>query len=166
VVPYHDLRALASASGQPIFGRPSAAAYREIAARSLAELDRRERGSCDLGVSDLLTGLGAGAVHTVNHPANGLLIALARRLQAAAGAPADAADPGRELLGGIRAPLDAEVLDALGLDAAPRPDWCVDGRPVPVATVIDRQIAWYRSHPGWVTAGLERYAADLRALRG
>ena len=85
-------------------------------------------------------------------------------MQAALGLPADAAEPGRALLGGIRAPLDAAVLDALGLDAAPRAHWLVDGDPVDDAEVRDAQLDWYRTHPQWVAAGLERHAARLELL--
>jgi hypothetical protein len=162
VVPYHDLRTLVVAAGGRI-GAPEAAAFRTVAARSVAELARRERRACDVGVSDLLVPLGLDAVHTLNHPANPLLRALARRVLEHLGLPAVVADPGRELLGGIRAPLDPAVLEALGLDPGrARPSWLVEGRAV--HEVRERQRAWYAEHPEWVAAGLERYAADLETL--
>lgn len=163
VVPYHDLRTLAAAAGRPPAGPPAAEVVREIARGSVAELARRERAT-DVGVSDVLAGLGAAAAHTLNHPGNPVLIALARRVQDALGLPVDAADPGRVLLGGIRAPLAAGVVDALGLDADPRPHWTVDGAPVPDATVRAAQLAWYAAHPRWVGAGLERHAERLELL--
>lgn len=167
VVPYHDLRTLAAAAGRPPAGPPSAEVVRRIARLSVAELARRERDT-DLGVSDLLRGMGAAAAHTLNHPGNPVLIALARRVQEALGLPVDAGDPGRALLGGIRAPLSAEVVDALGLDAAPRPQWTVDGAPVDDDTVRTAQLAWYATHPQWVTAGLTRHGPrmDLLGLGG
>lgn len=163
VVPYHDLRTLAAAAGRPPAGPPGAAVVRDIARRSVAELARRERGT-DVGVSDLLLGLGAAAAHTLNHPGNPVLIALARRVQDALGLPVDAADPGRDLLGGVRAPLPAEVVHALGLDAAPREHWTVDGVPVDDGAVRDAQLAWYGSHPQWVIAGLERHGERMELL--
>ncbi|GAA1881904.1 hypothetical protein GCM10009836_73930 [Pseudonocardia ailaonensis] len=162
VVPYHDLRVLAEAAGLP--PGPGPEALREVGARGVAELARREARDADVGVSDLLTGLGAAAAHTLNHPGNPVLIALARRLQAAAGAPPDAADPGRELLGGIRAPLDAAVVAALGLDAEPRAGWEVDGTPVSPATVHAAHLSWYATHPEWIDAGLARHDETLRIL--
>jgi hypothetical protein len=82
VVPYHDLRILAEAAGHERTD-PAPGALRTIGERGIAELARRERRDADVGVSDLLAGLGAGAAHTLNHPGNPVLIALARRLQEA-----------------------------------------------------------------------------------
>ena len=164
VVPYHDLRVLAEAAGVDPTSAPTSEALREVGERGVAELALREARDADVGVSDLLTGLGAAAAHTLNHPGNPMLIALARRLQAAVGAQADAVDPGRELLGGIRAPLDAAVVAALGLDAPPRPDWTVDGTRVSVAEVRAAHLAWYSVHHEWVDAGLHRHGDTLRIL--
>ncbi len=164
VVPYHDLRTLAVAAGVRHTGAPGPAELRAAAATSVAELARRERLATDVGVSDVLVGLGAEAAHTLNHPGNPVLLTLARRVQEAAGVPADAADPGRALLGGIRAPLEAPVLDALGLDAEPRPHWLVDGRPVADGEVRAAQLDWYATHPAWVAAGLERHAERMALL--
>ncbi|NMH96977.1 WcbI family polysaccharide biosynthesis putative acetyltransferase [Pseudonocardia acidicola] len=165
VVPYHDLRTLAVAAGGA--GRTTAPpdALRAVAAGSAAELHRRERRDCDVAVSDLLVGLGADAVHTLNHPGNPLLVALARRVQDALGAPADAADPGRTLLGGVRAPLEEPVIAALDLGVAARADWLVDGVAVPAGTVHRAQLDWYAAHPAWVSAGLRRHS-DRMALLG
>lgn len=163
VVPYHDLRTLAAAAGRPPTGPPGAGVVREIARLSVAELARRERGT-DVGVSDLLADLGAAAAHTLNHPGNPVLIGLARRVQDAMGLPVDAADPGRDLLGGIRAPLSADVVDALGLDVAARPHWTVDGAPVDDVVVRDAQLAWYGTHPQWVAAGLDRHGERMELL--
>jgi hypothetical protein len=165
VVPYHDLRTLTAAAGRP----PPAAApgpdvLRAVAESSVAEQARRERAHCDVEVADLLIGLGTRAAHTINHPGNPVLIELARRVQDALGHPVDASDPGRTLLGGIRAPLEPAVLDALALDAPPRPHWVVDGEPVADAVVRAAQLNWYDDHPGWVAAGLERHAERITLL--
>jgi hypothetical protein len=171
-VPYHDLRILtavrdglgeAAAIDRATQVTAAEPALREVGERSLAELDRREQ-SCDVGVSDLIPGLAETAVHTVNHPGNALLIALARRIQTALGVPATAADPGRELLGGIRAPLQAAVLEALGLTGAPREHWLVDGGSVAPALVVQKQLPWYAAHPQFVAAGLERHAERIGLL--
>lgn len=165
VVPYHDLRTLAYAAGGDLDCPPAGAAQLRAAGNdSVDELARRERLHTDVGVSDLLLGLGVDAVHTVNHPGNKLLVALARRVQAAVGSPADAEDPGRELLGGIRAPLETSVVEALGLDNEPRPDWLVGDEVVSVERVRDAQLGWYLRHPAWVDAGLRRHAHRMRRL--
>jgi hypothetical protein len=165
VVPYHDLRTLARAAGRAPRGRPPAAAFRTVAARSVAELARRERAGCDVAVSDLLGAAGADAVHTLNHPGNAVLIGLARRVQAALGAPPDAAEPGRALLGEVRAPVDTDVLAARGLDpGAAVPHWTVGGRRVADDRVRAAQLAWYADHPEWVEAGLRRYREDIATL--
>ena len=154
VVPYHDLRTL---TGRQPQDPDLLAAARD----STAELVRREA-ACDVAVSDLLAG--ADAVHTLNHPGNRVLIELARRVQSHVGAPADAADPGRVLLGGVRAPLEPAVLDALGLDAAPQEHWLVAGRQVPPGEVVAAQSAWYATRPDVVAEGMRRYADRLPVL--
>ena len=156
VVPYHDLRTL---TGRTPVGADLVAAE----AASRAELVRREVRDCDVAVSDLLTG--AGAVHTLNHPGNRLLLGLAHRVQALLGAPQDAADPGRVLLGEVRAPLEPEVLAALGLDPAEARDcWLVGGEQVAAAAVVQAHSAWYAGRPDVVEEGLSRYADRLVLL--
>ena len=154
VVPYHDLRTL---TGRVPHDADLVAAARD----STAELVRREA-ACDVVVSDLLAG--ADAVHTLNHPGNRVLIELARRVQSHVGAPADAADPGRVLLGGVRAPLEPAVLEALGLDAAPQQHWLVASRHVPPGEVVAAQSAWYAARPDVVAEGMRRYAGRLPVL--
>lgn len=158
VVPYHDLRTLTGRT--PV--QPDLVA---AATHSRAELARREQRDCDVAVSDLLPGLGAQAVHTLNHPGNALLIGLAHRVQSALDQPADAADPGRELLGGVRAPLELAVLSALGLDLeAARPYWLVGNEVVSARAVVETQRRWYATRPDVVAAGLARYADRLALL--
>jgi hypothetical protein len=164
IVPYHDLRTLAEAAGRPPSGTtPSPQAVRSVAAASVQELARREGGT-DVGVSDLLTPLGHDAVHTLNHPGNRLLIALAQRVQRALGLPADADDPGRELLGRLSAPLDASVISALELDTDPRPDWEVDGTTVGTEEIRAAHLRWYRDRPDCVAAGMRRHHERLALL--
>lgn len=165
VVAYHDLRTLAAAARRPApTAPPTPQVLREVGAASVAELARREQAFCDVGVSDLLTGLGAAAAHTLNHPGNDVVVALARRVQHALGLPVDAADPGRTLLGEVRAPLEQAVVDALGLGVTARPHWTVRGETVSDDVVRRAQLDWYRSHPGWVAAGLERHAERMALL--
>jgi hypothetical protein len=115
-------------------------------------------------VSDLLLSSGAEATHTLNHPGNRILIALARRLQRAVGAPADADDPGRQLLGHLRAPLEADVVEALGLDATPRPAWDAGGVPIEVKAIEEQQLEWYGTNAACVEAGLRRHGNRMALL--
>ncbi|ANY08885.1 WcbI family polysaccharide biosynthesis putative acetyltransferase [Pseudonocardia sp. HH130630-07] len=163
-VPYHDLRALAAAAGRRPGGAPPARALREVGERGVAELARREARSCDVGVADAIASFGADAAHTLNHPGNGVLRLLADRVLGAAGVPAASGDPGRELLGGLRAPLRPDVVGALGLSAVPRPHWLAGEVQIPEARVHDEQRHWYRDRPGWVEAGLRRHATTLEIL--
>jgi hypothetical protein len=163
VVPYHDLRSLALAAGRPRGRLPGPATLRSVAAGSVAELARREGGT-DLAVSDLLLPSGAGAAHTLNHPGNRILLGLARRVQGFLGLPDDAADPGRQLLGSIRAPVEAEVAEALGLDTPPTTAWTVEGAQVDPDEVHHAHVRWYREHPLWVQGGLDRHAQRMDML--
>lgn len=158
LVPYHDLRTLTGRSPR----RPDLLAAAE---QSRAELARRERRDTDVSVSDLLAPLGPAAVHTVNHPGNALMVELARRVQSAVGARADAAEPGRILLGDVRAPLEKGVLAGLGLDqGAALEHWVVAGQPVPAGAVTSAHRQWYASRPDAVQAGLARYGDRLAVL--
>ncbi len=171
-VPYHDLRIIAAVRdglSRPVaIERASAvaaapAALRAVGEISQAELIRRER-DCDLAVSDLLDQFGVEAAHTVNHPGNPVLIEMARRVQAALGLPVVAADPGRVLLGQIRAPLEPAMLAARGLGSPAREHWLVSGAPLVVADLVPQQMAWYGDHPQFVAAGLARHAERLSLL--
>lgn len=174
VVPYHDLRTLALAAS--IDGSRTAPApagtpevlpegVREVALRSQEELRRREREHATLVVHDLLEGAGAEASHTLNHPGNPVLVGLAQRVLDALEDGSTAADPGRTLLRSVIAPLDAAVLDALGLDTShARCGWQVAGEPVTDEAVVEEQLRWYGRHPEVVRAGLDRHAAQLEVL--
>lgn len=166
VVPYHDLRTLARAAGRPQPGRnDDRKGLRAVAARSRAELRRREIAHGTIVVSDLLEAAGAGASHTVNHPGNPVIVGLVQRVLDRLGAQETARDPGRVLLRSVLAPLHPEVLDALGLDTEQaREDWLVGGEPVSDDTVRQAQLEWYVAHPAVVRAGLVRHADALRDL--
>ena len=158
VVPYHDLRTLTGRS-------PACPDLVGAAEQSLAELARREQRDTDIAVSDLLVGLGAGAAYTLNHPGNALLLALAGRVQQALDRPADAADPGRVLLGGVRTPLEPAALAALGVPVElARDHWLIGGEPVSADVVQQAQSAWYAARPDVVQAGLARYPERLALL--
>lgn len=166
VVPYHDLRTVAVARGRDdaFAHRASPGAYRQVAADSAAELARREAAQCDVGVSDLLATPAADLAHTINHPGNRVLAAVATRLQEAGGLTVGVSDPGRDLLGGVRTPAEPDVLAALGLDTAPRSHWIVGGDEVDPAVVHEAQLALYRDDPKWIDAALTRYEERMELL--
>jgi Polysaccharide biosynthesis enzyme WcbI len=161
LVPYHDARTvLRAAGGAPL--RPGAAAAQTVSAWSLEELRRREQAAGAVPVVDLVVEAGAGAMRTVNHPANPVLVALARRVQELLGLAATALDPGRRLLDAVNAPLEAGVLRALGLDeGAAREDWLVGGEQVPDAEVAALQLAWLRDRPHVVADIVRRHRRHL-----
>ena len=170
VVPYHDLRTLTLAAG----ARPEwdvdlpAATVREAAELSLAELRRREQAGTDIAVSDLIEGSGADAMHTIDHPGNPVLGALAERVLDALDAPGQVPERERALLGTTLAPRERRVLDALGLPAErARTHWEHAGTEFSVEAVREAQLSHYAEHPDLVQAGLERYAEliDLLGLR-
>lgn len=160
-VPYHDLRTvLAARDGRESFEdwdvEVTPERVREAAQWSVAQLSARESRHCDVSISDALLDLGADAAHTINHPGNKTLMVLGQRILDALGAPAPCA-PDRELLGNIRAPLEQRVIEALGVQAAARRSWSVDGAPVSEQDVHKRQMLWYADHPEYIDAALERY---------
>jgi hypothetical protein len=165
LVPYSDLRTLTLAAGRPALPEmPSADAVRAVRALSVRELLAREQRHGSVGVVDLLHAAGAAAAHTVNHPGNGVLAGVARRVLDAAGSPAEPTDPGRTLLDSVHTPVLPEVLAALGLTGGARDDWLVEGRRIPDAVVREAQLRWYADHPGVAEAGLERHAEAAAVL--
>lgn len=168
LVPYSDLRTLTLAAGRPALPEvPSAAAVRAVRDLSVRELSGRQERHGSLPVVDLLQAAGAAAAHTVNHPGNGVLTGLARRVLAAAGLRGDVADPGRALLDSVHTPVLPEVLAALDLDTGPgaaREDWLVSGSRLADAEVRAAQLRWYADHPGVAEAGLTRHAEAAAAL--
>jgi hypothetical protein len=166
VVPYHDLRTLASARrGEDLLTADvSVAACRSVGETSKAELRRRENAQCDVGISDLFDRPEAGDMFTINHPGNRVLVELAHRLQLALGHPADAVDPGRNLLGEVTAPVPAPALAALGLPGSAAPNWRVRGRDIPSTGIHRVQLQWYRDNPWVVDAGYARHRTTLETL--
>ncbi|ORM33839.1 WcbI family polysaccharide biosynthesis putative acetyltransferase [Williamsia sp. 1135] len=167
-VPYHDLRTVVAARDRRTsFGdwdidlEPGR--VRAAAQWSIEQLAARERRQCDVAISDALLGLGADAAHTINHPGNSVLLALAGRILDELDADAPST-PDRELLGNVRAPLEQRVVDALGLTATAREDWLVDGLPLSDEYVHERQLAWYAAHPEFIEAALDRYVELIDIL--
>ena len=165
LVPYQDLRFVAEAAGMPV-PRLSADPICRVVRDSLAELRRREEEQDLLVVSDAVHDSGADAMHTVNHPGNPVLLALATRLRERLGLPAVSLNPGRTLLSSVITPLAAEVVDALGLDAEPRSGWVVDGASVDDEEVRETHLRWLADHPAAVEATLRRHGDDLRQFTG
>ncbi|MCK0177055.1 MULTISPECIES: WcbI family polysaccharide biosynthesis putative acetyltransferase [Mycobacteriaceae] len=168
-LPYHDLRTIVAARD----GRPadaawdvevSAAQLRAVAEASREELARRERAQTDVGVSDVLTAHGADAAHTINHPGNGVLADLARRVMRHENVTLSVTPPARALLGSIIAPLEARVLAALGIDTPPRPNWQAPQRSWTPDEVHTAALRWYRDHPEFVPLAFERHARTLDLL--
>ena len=169
VAPYHDLRTVAAArDGRGEHDRwdadVSADQIRAVAAASIAELAFREQRDTDVGVADTLAGCGVDAAHTINHPGNSVLDALARRLLATQGirsAPTPIAEP---LLDSAWAPLEQRVIDALGLSADPRPRWRLDGRTIDPDGVHVAQFDWYRRNPDFVELTIARHRDTMATL--
>ncbi|WP_193045162.1 WcbI family polysaccharide biosynthesis putative acetyltransferase [Mycolicibacterium baixiangningiae] len=168
-VPYHDLRTILAArdgrSTEDVWDVEVAAAQlRAVAEASCDELARRERAHTDVGVSDVMMRHGADAAHTINHPGNGVLSELAERVLRHENVTLSVPPPPRTLLGSIRAPLEARVLTALGIDAPPRPDWQDPHgtwRPDDVHAI---QMRWYAANPDYIALALERHARTLDLL--
>lgn len=166
VVPYHDLRILAAAARgltRPVEADPSDEALRTTAAMSVEQLRTRERHHGTVVISDVLEA--APVWHTMNHPSNATLAALAQRVlddivpDGTVHAPTD-----REMLGGLTAPVDPQAARALGVDVTGRDTWLKNHEPVDHSEIIDAQLAFYREHPRIIDAGLTRHAERLSVL--
>ncbi|MDZ7932034.1 WcbI family polysaccharide biosynthesis putative acetyltransferase [Rhodococcus sp. NPDC076796] len=169
MVPYHDLRTILAAhrglgSDADWDVTVSEDGLRRAAEESLDELRRRERRDTDIVASDLFRDAGSNATHTINHATNPVLGALAQRILDHLDTGSTVRDPGRELLGGVRAPVEERVLKALGLQGDPRPNWSVDGAELSPDSVHRAHLQWYADHPEFVGAALERHAELIRAL--
>ena len=160
-VPYHDLRVL---TGVPLDHRPPAGAVREIADESRAELRRRQQKEETLPADDLLADADTAATNVINHPGNPVLIGLAGRIAEELGLSGTVADPGRELLGGLLAPIPDWVVDELSLSGEARTGWTIEGRRVGEEELAETQRAWYAEHPEMIEAGLQRHAKTLATL--
>ena len=171
VTEYHDLRAIAAAEqGLPAdravawWPEPTAGMVIANAQRSQAELRRREQ-PLDVRSSDLVTG--GRAMHTLSHPTNVTLVEIARRIVTALGLPGEPeiADPEREFLGGLRAPVEAAVVDALGWPQSDRRDeWFVSKKTVPLSDLLRLHLDFYARHPGIAADTRIRFADRLALL--
>ncbi len=169
MVPYHDLRTILAAErglgSNEDWDRPvSDIGLRHAAEASLDELRRRESRDTDVAASDLFRDAGSNATHTINHATNAVLTAVAQRILDHLNTGCTVRDPGRQLLGGVRAPIEQRVLDALGLDGSPRSDWSVDGTAHSPDSVHRAHLQWYAAHPEFVGAALERHAELIEIL--
>jgi hypothetical protein len=166
LVPYHDLRTLASARGDRDFFDLEATveSCRAVADASTAELRRREVRDCDVGIADVFDHPESGDMFTVNHPGNRVLVELARRIQHALGRPGDAADPARYLLGEVSAPVDDRAAELFGLPATGERTWRLGSKTLGAWEIHQVQLHWYRDNPRVVEAGLARHRATLETL--
>ena len=168
VVPYHDVRTMTLALGEPSHGGPEG--FRAVARWSIAELHDREARAGAVPVSRFVVDAGAGASNTVNHPGNPVLVPLARAIQQRLGWPVTATDPGYELLESVQTPCEGKVLEALGIELSDGRDvseesWVVGGREVPDAEVVDAQLGWYRQHPEVLAAVANRERRAMAPAR-
>jgi hypothetical protein len=115
-------------------------------------------------VAERVAGLTAPAFHTVNHPANEVLALLAGAVRAHLGVEAPVAVPDRTLLGDVLAPLEPQVLAALGVAGHSRADWTVGGEAISDAQVRSAHLDWYRDNPEAVRAGVERHRQQMVEL--
>ncbi|MCG7596603.1 WcbI family polysaccharide biosynthesis putative acetyltransferase [Mycobacterium sp. PSTR-4-N] len=169
VVPYHDLRTIAAARAgrspdDPWDVEVSAEQLRTVAALSRDELAMREARDCDVGVSDLLAGLGVDAAHTINHPGNAVLIALAGRILDHLGATVTVGSLDTVLLSSVTAPLEARVLGALGLSGTPRRAWCQHGTTIAPEDVHSAQLRWYGRNPDFLDLAVQRHGNVMDSL--
>lgn len=169
VVPYHDLRTVVAArDGKTVDDdwdvEVDDAAFVAVAEASQAELARRESLQCDVGVSDVLGPSGVDAAHTVNHPGNGVLAELGRRVLSATGVARPVPTPERILLGSVIAPLEPRVLEARNIVASGRVDWWFDGTEIRPGDVHRTQLHWYYDNPDFVGLAVERHAHTLDLL--
>lgn len=161
VVPYHDLRTLAQAATGGT--RREIAGIAEHAQTSAAELRAREEAHRTVRASDLLDPPSTGIFHTINHPGNGMLTALANRIRTELGLDGDIAAPDHILLSSIISPVEPSVAEALGIE--PRgPHWVVDGRQVAAQEVVEAQLAWYGDNHPVVEAGIARHGDRMRRM--
>ena len=186
LVPYHDVRTLAEAAwragriGRPTRlrldhragggdgGAPRLALTPDVLRAqeraSLGRLRERERLHGSVPVADAVAAERRVGFHTVNHPDNPLLEALARVVLTEIDVDKQVRAPERTLLGHVHAPLEAQVVEALGLEASPRDHWLVGGEEVPDDEVRRAHLGWFAENPEVIDPGLERHGPLLREL--
>lgn len=163
VVPYHDLRTLAEAAGDPL-PTLTVRATRVVAELSQRELRSREARHATVPVSDLLEHPSFELMRTLNHPGNPIWTTLAARVAAALQLEGDPVQLDRPLLNGIHSPRSGVVMEAWGLDIEPTEHWTIAGELVHADDVHAAHLAWYREHADVVAAGIERHRAAISAL--
>ena len=171
---YHDLRHLAAA-GRGLQGEAALdwlhtfvgdpAVIRDLAEAGIRGLAEREK-TLDVSISEVLRPLRCNAFHTLNHPSNAVLAHVADQIAAAAGAAAGARTSiGPEILGFLRAPVEADVASALALTVPPgATGWNSHGRAFTADEVCLAHLDWYRDHPDVLAAGLAEHADRLDTL--
>lgn len=163
VVPYHDLRTLCLAAGAAPAPAPSRDALRRAASMSVEQIRVRERAHGTVVVSDYLER--SPVWHTVNHPDNATLTAMAARVLQALGLPGEPVPPDYEMLGGLDAPVDPAAAAALGVDVAGRGEWRDrKAGPIDAAEIAAAQLEFYRQRPALVAHGLARHAERIANL--
>jgi hypothetical protein len=170
---YHDLRFLFCASNGWTTAQsvdwlrgyePPAAAVRKLADYHDADLARRDqRVDVRIAGTALQRPQQPAGMYTFNHPSAVVLNAISTEIHTRLGLappPPASIDP----LAWLKAPLERPILDALGLDAPPRPGWTIDGRHFPLVTVLEAHLPWYRAHPELVDVGIGQHADRMRLL--
>jgi hypothetical protein len=165
VVPYHDLRTLADAAGDPL-PPLSVRSTLAVAALSQRELRSREQRHGAVPVSDLLDHPTFDLMRTINHPGNPVWTELAGRVADHLGLDGDPVQLDRPLLDGIHAPRSAAVVEAWGLTAPVTEHWTVGDQRVPDDDVRRAHLSWYGEHPDVVAAGVARHDEALSLLAG
>ena len=172
VAPYHDLRTLVAAAQGRTAVRLAPVPPRAVVAsrdESLRQLRIRQEAHATVDAASIFQSAGANAAHVINHPSNRVLIRVARAILEELGEPGNVTDPGRVLLGGIRAPVHLSTLEALGygaddLEGGPREHWIIGGEHVSEADVAAEHLAWYARFPQVVAAGMTRHERLIRAM--
>lgn len=168
VVPYHDLRILLGAArglDRAVDAGSSDEALRATAELSIEQTRIRERCHGTVVISDVLETFPVW--HTINHPANATLAALAQRVLdevVPGGAGTVHASADREMLSGLSAPVDPQAARALGVRVEGRTLWQAGGIPVDQERLVREQLDFYRAHPQIVQAGQERHAERIALL--
>ena len=163
LVPYHDLRTMAEASGSPL-ARLTPAGIRGIARLSLGELRSREQRHGAVEISDAFAAPDFAQMRTINHPGNPIWMSLSERVADRLAINDAPVDVGRPILNSIHAPREQAVIEAWALDAEVTSHWTIDGRAVTDDERHRVHLAWYADHPDVLAAGLRRHADALDLL--
>lgn len=170
---YHDLRLLhaarhgwdaARATGWLTHWQADAAWVRRRAEASLDELRTREA-SFEATLSPLLAGRLTTGFHTINHPVNELVTALARQVLERLGVeqPELVLNATQTYLDHLKAPREPSVVAALGghPDPAEPQTWRTRDGEFSIAQVVEAHLALYATDPDLLRAGLAKHEARL-----